>query len=542
LRKEILTLFFLLTASALASEALIESVTVPGTSLEVKLATQAGHPYNAATIQQDVRYLWSLGRFEDIRVETAPAGEGLAVVFHAIPRPVETLHEIRIVPNTYGIQVNLPEGTRIDRERAQQIALDAQRQLQDRGYQNARVTYDFSPAVQHEVDLKLTVDPGDEVRVRGVEFTGELGIAPKQLRHELRALKPTRILPGWRLLPSFSQGAVDADAARLRSYYFFNGYFDVDIRAPLVQRDGKDARVVFSIDAGPKHPAPDGLCGRLSAERRESERRGILDFTASADVDSEGQLHENVELGEPYTVGRIQFIGHPSYTDGFLRGQFVLDEGQPFDDRQLRRSLSRINRTGLFEPIDDTSIAIMRNPETHTANVSIRLRERKRGAWNLSGPVGPMSLAGPLQASISSHLPPWGRGMLELSTYTASFSVFAFARPLIPVLGFPGHKRLFPVLAIQRPFTPGGGWLSGFAIAPQLGWQALAGGYLATQIEQRLLPKLQGERGITPSLPVTVHRASGDMVIACEPTAPKLAPLRVAAGFALNALGAMTTF
>ena len=38
--------------------------------------------------------------------------------------------------------------------------------------------------------------------------------------------------------------------------------------------------------------------------------------------------------------------------------------------------------------------------------------------WLLSGPVGPMSVAGPLQFAIGSRLPSWGQGIFEMATYT----------------------------------------------------------------------------------------------------------------------------
>src|SRR5262249_8522609 len=154
--------------------------------------------------------------------------------------------------------------------------------------------------------------------------------------------------------------------------------------------------------------------------------------------------------------------------------------------------------------------------------------------------VGPMSFAGPLKAATGMRLPAWGRGVLELSTYTASFSVFAFARPLPPILGVATNKRWLPVLSFERPYTPGEGWRSGFAIAPQLGLRSLTASYLTTQIEQRLLPVLNGDRGLVPELPVTVHRPAGDTIIVCEPPGIKLGALRNATGMALHTLGAFS--
>src|SRR6185295_16697985 len=98
------------------------------------------------------------------------------------------------------------------------------------------------------------------------------------------------------------------------------------------------------------------------------------------------------------------------------------------------------NRAMMFERVDERQVSIQTDDHTGTADITVHLTERKRGAWNLAGPVGPMSLAGPLRASIGARLPAWGQGLLELSTYTASFNLFAFSRSFLPLLSMASSR------------------------------------------------------------------------------------------------------
>jgi surface antigen-like variable number repeat protein len=305
------------------------------------------------------------------------------------------------------------------------------------------------------------------------------------------------------------------------------------------------------------HPA-DGLlhsgefCSCLFAERRDAERAGILDFSVKLNVqrvtdgdsDSSGappvaDLTASVDEGQPYRVGRIEITGNRHFADGTVRRNLLLDEGQWFDERLLRKSIARLNQTTWFEPVEESEIVIHSHPNTGEADVSIQLTERRRRAWAISGPLGPASFAGPLQASISSRLPAWGRGMFELSTYTASVSLLAFAHPLLPFLSASAKWPLLGVLALQRPYTPGEGWKSGFVFAPQLGWRSSALSYASTQIQHRLVPVLAGERGLEPLLPVAVERPQGNVMLLCEPLKPRLAGLRSAAALVVQFLGAL---
>ncbi len=520
--------FLLLTASCInaAPRPIVTAVVVPATNLQVNLATQVGRPYDSRTVERDVRYLWGLGRFDDVRVEAEDRAGGVALTFRVVPSPNLLLHQVRLLPNTFGLQVQLPELTPINRLRAHEIAMDAQRQLNAGGYPNARVSYALVPAARQEVDLKLTVETGGSLRVHDVLFQGD-----STMRGRLRALRIRRIL-FWRLLPAYRLAAVDSDTGRLQSAYVSRGYFDAKVRNDVEIR-GKDAHVTMAVETGPLYSIPPGLCASLFAERRDAQRRGILDFSARLNPDG----GVTVDRGRAYRVGRIGFAGNHQYSDSAIRRNLLLDEGALFDERLLRAGVARLNRTGWFRPIEDRDVAVHPDQRTGLADVTVRLTERKFGAWKFAGPVGPLSLEGPVQASISARLPRWGRGALELSTYTASVSLFAFGHPLLPILN--GPKGFTPVLALQRSYTPGEGWKSGFAIAPRLGWRVFAAGYIATQLQERLSSLLAGERRNETALPVAVARPRGDVTMWCEPPKPHLGLFRAAAGVGLHFLGTL---
>lgn len=215
--------------------------------------------------------------------------------------------------------------------------------------------------------------------------------------------------------------------------------------------------------------------------RRNPDRSGEGSGTSPV-----ADLAATIDEAQPYRVGRIDIAGNHRHKDGTVRRNLLFEEGQLLDRQLLRRSIVRLNQSMQFEPIDEHDVTIHPNPETGEAGVTFRLTERKHRAWALSGPSGSFSFAGPLEASLSSRLPPWGRGVFELSTYAASVSLIGFARPLLPVLSFTSKRSVLPVLALERPFSPGEAWQSGFVVAPQLGWRRSTASYVVTQVQRRL--------------------------------------------------------
>ena len=533
------------------------------------LATQVGHEYDTALVDKDVKALWATGLFSDITVKREERDDGTDVVFHVVETKTQPLHEMRLEPSSFGVQFRLPEGTPMDRERAHEAARRTQEELRAQGFQNAEVDYKLTPFIGRQVNLILTVDPGQRVRVKQLDFTGDVGLDPKDLRGALQALRVRRMFPpipgiwsGWRQFPAYSSDAVQSDLGRLQSLYISKGYLDISLRLDDIRVRHGDADITVHVEAGQRYsvgaasidgaPAdietPGEICPSLFSARREAEKQGIADFSAT--VDARGgdpsvmvpavDLAVTTDRGRPYHIGRIDFSGRQHFSDLAVRRNMLLAEGDLLDEKLLRQSMMRINQTGFFEPLTERDVHIQNDEDTGIANLNIQLHERKGGAWNLSGPIGPASIGGPLEASIRSRLPAWGSGLFEMSTYTAALSLYAFMPPLIPALSLLPKGTFLPILALQRPYTPGEGWRSGFLIAPQFGWQALGAIYGVTQIQQRLLPKLAGDRGLIPELPVTVQTNKGAAMMYCEPAPPRLAALRMGASFALRFLGVFT--
>lgn len=449
------------------------------------------------------------------------------------------LRKLDIQPPTAGLRMKIPEGTLLNDGRAKEVALQAQQELRTQGYLNALVDYELTPVSTGRADLHLLVKAGEHVRVKEVAFSGDLGLTQQELQRSLRALHARRILPGWRILPSYTPAAVQYDLARVQSSLIAHGYFDSSVRLDGTDIAGKDAHVRIHVDSGPHYDglnAP-ALCSGLLNQRRQAQREGILEFQPTLHVPS---LDVSVEHGQPYRVGRIEFHGDRHYGDTQLRRAMLLEEGDLFDEKLLRKSIARIDRGMLFEPIDESRIGIHTDRETGIADIAITLTERKRGSWLLSGPVGPASFAGPVQASISTRLPSFGSRLLNLSAFTASLTVSAFAHPLFPATALLPKYPLFPIAILQRPFSPAEGWKSGFAIIPQLGWRATAFTYPVTQLQERLLPVLAGDRGLVPELPVKVEGTHTDAVLFCEPPKPRMSALRDTAGIALRLAGTLT--
>src|SRR5262245_48927952 len=327
-------------------------------------------------------------------------------------------------------------------------------------------------------------------RLRDVRFEGDPALEPGALKRELKALRIRRVIPGiWTRRPVYDARAVEADLARLRSFYFSRGHFDARVAVGGVTVDGDGAVVTLEVQPGPKYAvrvveidgipgepghaltAPrsefpaDALCSCLLGARRLAETHGHVDVAgavAVAPVDAPlsdrdrawVDVAARVGMGPSYAVGRIQFSGHRRISDSTLRRALGLPERSLFDAGRLRAALARLNRSGLIEPLALDDVAIERHPETLTVDLTIAIRERRPRTWSLSGPIGPSAL-GLLEANLSSRLPPWGRGIFEASTYSLTLTLTGFSNPLIRLLPIRVRRGPPALLTLERPYLPG---------------------------------------------------------------------------------------
>jgi hypothetical protein len=259
--------------------------------------------------------------------------------------------------------------------------------------------------------------------------------------------------------------------------------------------------------------AADAMCACLLEARQTAEAQGRIDFSVEVRSAAEHDLSARIWMGPARAVGRIHFTGHDGVNDSTLRRAMTLYERDLFDVTRLRRSLARLNSLGLFEPLSLSDMQIAARDDGVSADLTIPLRERKRRWWSVSGPAIPG--LGWLQASVSSRLPPWGRGIVDASTYFVTFNVIG----LVP--------------AIVRPIIPGQELFSGFVISPALSPRTMLTHYGATHLAHGLSALLAEDATDPLVVPLAAPRPGRETLV-CHPPRARLWWLRRALAGLVN--------
>jgi outer membrane protein insertion porin family len=369
------------------------NIRVEEDAIRVHLQTQEGKPFDRNAVDEDIKSIYAMGFFDQVNADVTPERKGVLVTFKVTERPL--VRNVTVEGNEKLKKEELEGALRVrphtilDPEKARQGIEAARKLYADKGYLDAKITYDTTPVGENQVDVTYTVVESAPVRVKDIEFEGNQAFSSRKLRGLLQTKQE------WLLTPFTGAGNLNkdvlrTDVERLTAFYYDNGYVTVRIDEPKVERREDGLAVVIKIDEGEQFKVGKvEIAGKdLSEEQTQlppnlATKTGEV-FSASAlrdDVQilterlSEGgfafanidpatevvpdeqvvNIAFQVERGSPVTVDRIEVTGNSKTRDYVIRRELRLQEQELFSATKLRKSREALQRLGFFQEVNVTT-------------------------------------------------------------------------------------------------------------------------------------------------------------------------------------------
>lgn len=213
---------------------------------ERALGVPLGAPLNRALVRAAVDRLGQQGRWSDVQVDAVRVDEGVALLFHLVPRLVVRRVDVvgnRVLENRELIRVlGLHEESEIDREHFPSLIAALEREYETAGFyeSQARIVLRDTDDPARKV-LRVEIVEGPPTRISSVVFRGEA----------LPRRRGVRRLLGVGLgdpadLARIQLGLDETELLLRRS-----GYHAAELGAPKLERSGRQARVVVESFIGP---------------------------------------------------------------------------------------------------------------------------------------------------------------------------------------------------------------------------------------------------------------------------------------------------
>lgn len=217
-----------------------------------------------------------------------------------------------------------------------------------KGYLNSKVIINTVDVVdstsKNQVRMLVNIDKGERVKINRINFEGNEEIKDKKLKSAMKNTKQKKLYRIWKRSKYIAED-FESDKVAIIDKYKENGF--------------RDARVVSD--------------------------------TLIKNGDNEVTLNLNIEEGNRYYIGDIDFIGNTVYTDEFLLNKIGLKKGDTYNGVLLKKRIQEEgdpdaddlanlyqNNGYLFSNINPVEVSV----QNDTINFEIRISEGKLAYFN----------------------------------------------------------------------------------------------------------------------------------------------------------------
>jgi len=306
---------------------------IPADTIKYRLRTKAGEALDKASISHDVKTLYGLGYFENIRVEELAGGKGFVVVFHVEERPlIRTVNYEGLQSVTHSEVIELLRSQNLvispdspyDPGRVRRIETAIKKILAERGHQSAAVKVTKKDAAPNGVALTFEVREGAKVKIEDIRIDGNNAFSDRQLKGVMRLTKETGPLTPFTRNNTYNELKLSDDIARIREHYASRGHIRVNVAEPVIETTPK---TVYRTLPFIKPEFPWGI--PLPFWKKQEQRMNVT-----------LKIDENAQ----YRVGSVTVTGNKEFSTELIRLQLGLTTGTICDESRLRQGLDNLRK------------------------------------------------------------------------------------------------------------------------------------------------------------------------------------------------------
>jgi outer membrane protein insertion porin family len=382
-----------------------------------KVQTKPGMPYDPSVISEDIRRIFALGYFADVKADVQEVAEGLQLIFLVEEKPTikdidvkghRALRESRVLELFAAAKGDLYDA-RVVKEGVDKVKAEYHR----KGFAQTEVLSDVQVDSQdNTATIYLLVNEGPKLRIRDILVEGNAAFSDRQV---FKVLKTKR--KRWFFSTTYSEQVIEEDMERVKAFYRKHGYQDVDASHEVYQDPaGKGLLIHVKVTEGLQHRV-----GQVAVEGTvlfpETEIRKLLTLKPGAVYNQEG-LQEDLRLMKEYYgdrgyinaevtpdtqldpdtkrvdvtyhitehelvyINRIDVQGNLHTKDVVVRRELRVYPGEAFDGKKIHKSIDRLYNLGYFEEVAvDTEPTAAANKE----DLVVKVKETKTGSFSFGG-------------------------------------------------------------------------------------------------------------------------------------------------------------
>ncbi len=388
-------------------------------AIERIIKTKPGDVYLARSLSDDLKAVYAMGYFEDIRIESEDTSKGKVITFNVTEKP--TIHSIRFKNNREFQEDKLKEnltlktGAILNLYNIQSNVRRLESMYKDKNYHNARITYEIKPLDNNQADVEFIFDEGDKVKIRSINFIGNKAYGSKELKKVMK----TSEKGFWSWLTSsgeLNREDLNQDAARVAAFYQNKGYIQAKVGDPEVVFKDNQIEITIKIEEGLQYKvgkvnvsgdlllSADKLLEKLNIRKetyfnREVVRNDMLAITdiysndgyANAEVSPKVDKNDKtlivdityqIKKGHQAYFEKIIIGGNTKTRDKVIRRELQVYEDELYSGAKIKRGVRNLQRLDFFQ---DVKINTSKGSTDDKLILKLDVAEKPTGTFSFGG-------------------------------------------------------------------------------------------------------------------------------------------------------------
>lgn len=387
------------------------------------IPVRVGDTYSDEKAAASIKSLFSLGLFNDVRIEVA--GQVLIVVVQERPTVADvTFTGTKEFDKDVLIKalkdIGLADGRPFDKALADKAEQELKRQYINRSMYAAEVVTTVTPIERNRVNLSFAVSEGDTAKIKEIRIVGNKAFTESTLRG-LFDSDTGGWLSWYTKSDRYVRSKLNADVEALRSYYLSRGYleFAVDSTQVVISPNKQDISITINVTEGERFVVSKvKLSGNLLDKEAEFQSlvavrvgepynanevaqtvKAFTDFYANfgfafaqveplTSVDRQANRVEITLRADPSRrvyVRRINVAGNDRTRDEVIRREFRQLEAAWYDGDKIRQSRNRVDRLGYFKDVSIDTQEVAGLPDQ--VDLVVTVSEKPTGSLSLGAGV-----------------------------------------------------------------------------------------------------------------------------------------------------------
>jgi len=416
----------LVSINGIASAVTVKDVQVKGNQrieddaiLRV-VETRPGDSYDEKQLSRDLEAIFSMGYFDDIRVETETQPDGKIVIFKVKEKP--TIRQIEISGNQIyedskiKENIDITTGSILNIFRIKRNIKQIETLYKEKNYHNVRVTYTVEELAHNQANLEFQIEEGKKLRIREIRLAGNKAFDDKKLKKQIETSEKGFFswLTGSGELDSET---LSQDIIKLSDFYHNNGYAEARIADPEITYRENWIYITIKIEEGERFKMGEvSLAGDLIRSEkkmheklatpeetyfnRKAIRQDVMTLSnlyadegyAGADIAPEIRKPEegaraidivfHIKKNKPVYFEKIIIEGNTKTRDKVIRRELEVYEREKYSGSRLKKSIRDLYRLDYFK-----DIKVRRNTGSAEDQMvlNIEVEEKPTGTFSFGG-------------------------------------------------------------------------------------------------------------------------------------------------------------